>query len=78
VPFVSKAQQRFAFGTGQPWAKEWAAKTRSFERLPEHVRGAGGAGSKGAQTRQPKGQGGGGRWAGYVASPLTRDPRPAR
>lgn len=69
MPFVSKAQQRFAFATDQPWAKEWAHKTKSFERLPEHVHH-----SK-AQTRQPRGQGGGGRFAGYVASPLMKETR---
>jgi hypothetical protein len=33
MPFKSKAQQRFAFGTHQPWAKEWADKT-DFKSLP--------------------------------------------
>lgn len=34
-PFVSKRQQRFAFSTGQPWAKRWAKQT-NFATLPEH------------------------------------------
>lgn len=33
-PFVSRRQQRFAFATGQPWAKRWAHET-SFSGLPE-------------------------------------------
>lgn len=37
MPFKSKAQQRFAFGTKQPWAKKWAKKT-NFKKLPEKVR----------------------------------------
>lgn len=36
-PFASKAQQRFAFGTGQPWAKKWADLT-DFKHLPARVR----------------------------------------
>jgi hypothetical protein len=36
MPFVSKKQQRFAFATKQPWAKEWASKT-DFSTLPESV-----------------------------------------
>lgn len=36
MPFVSKKQARFAFGTKQPWAKEWADKT-DFSKLPEKV-----------------------------------------
>jgi len=35
MPFRSRAQQRFAFATDQPWAERWAAETPSFERLPE-------------------------------------------
>lgn len=37
MPFVSKAQQGFAFATGQPWAKEFADKT-DFKKLPVRVR----------------------------------------
>lgn len=44
MPFKSKAQQRFAYGTGQPWAPEWAAATKKtkkgFAGLPQHVRKA--------------------------------------
>jgi hypothetical protein len=41
MPFRSKAQQRFAFATKQPWAKKWAKKTKAaggFKSLPERVR----------------------------------------
>lgn len=27
MPFVSRAQERWAFSTGQPFAKQWAAIT---------------------------------------------------
>lgn len=37
MPFVSRAQQRFAFGTDQDWAHDWAKKTKNFKDLPEHV-----------------------------------------
>lgn len=37
MPFRSQAQQRFAFGTGQPWAKRWAAET-DFAKLPKRVK----------------------------------------
>lgn len=37
-PFKSKAQQRFAFGTDQPWALKWAHLTPNIKKLPEHVR----------------------------------------
>jgi len=40
MPFVSKAQQRYAFATDQPWAKEFAAKT-NFKGLPQHVKSKG-------------------------------------
>ena len=33
-PFVSQAQQRFAFATRQPWARRWARET-NFAQLPE-------------------------------------------
>ena len=35
MPFVSKAQQRWAFATKQPFAKEWAAITDE-KRLPAY------------------------------------------
>ena len=37
MPFASQAQQRFAFGTHQPWAKRWARAT-DFANLPKRVR----------------------------------------
>jgi hypothetical protein len=67
MPFQSKAQQRWAFATEQPFAEEWASKTKRLTRLPEKV---------GSQGRKPRGVGGGGQWAGYVASPLHRDRSP--
>lgn len=36
-PFVSRAQQRYAFATNQPWAEEWAAET-DFRKLPARAR----------------------------------------
>lgn len=47
--FVSKAQQRFAFATGKPWARRWAheagmnskrpkASKKAYRRLPEKVK----------------------------------------
>ena len=38
MPFVSRAQQRYAFATGQPWAERWAQETPSFEALPERTK----------------------------------------
>lgn len=38
MPFVSKAQQRYAFATKQPWAKEFAKATPNMKGLPEHAR----------------------------------------
>lgn len=35
--FKSRAQQRFAFGTNQPWAKKWGDNT-DFHDLPQHVK----------------------------------------
>jgi hypothetical protein len=46
-------------------AERWEAHTPKGRKLPEHV----------GQTRQPRGQGGGGRFAGYVASPLVKETR---
>lgn len=37
MPFQSTAQQRFAFATGQPWAKRWANET-DFSKLPKRVK----------------------------------------
>jgi len=37
MPFRSQAQQRFAFGTGQPWAERWADET-DFSKLPRRVK----------------------------------------
>lgn len=37
MPFRSTAQQRFAFGTRQPWAKRWAKET-DFSKLPKRAR----------------------------------------
>ena len=36
MPFVSQAQQRFAYGTQQPWADRWAAET-DFGNLPKKI-----------------------------------------
>jgi hypothetical protein len=36
-PFVSRAQQRYAFATDQPWAEGWADETGDFSKLPERV-----------------------------------------
>jgi len=36
MPFKSVAQQKFAFATHQPWAKEWASKT-NFSKIPARV-----------------------------------------
>jgi len=47
MPFASKAQQRFAFATHQPWAKEWAQKT-DFSALPVY---------KGKRRKKAKAQG---------------------
>lgn len=34
MPFVSKAQQRWAFSTHQPFAKEWASMTDESKLPP--------------------------------------------
>jgi hypothetical protein len=31
MPFKSKSQQRYAFGTHQPWASEFAKSTPNFK-----------------------------------------------
>ncbi len=36
MPYVSKAQMRWAFATKQSFAKEWADKTKDPSKLPEH------------------------------------------
>lgn len=33
MPFKSKAQAKFAFGTKQPWAKEWGDESKG-KKLP--------------------------------------------
>lgn len=33
-PFASKAQWRWAFATKQPWAREHAHETASYQALP--------------------------------------------
>ena len=38
MPFVSRAQQRWAFVSNQPFAEEWAEETPSFEALPERTK----------------------------------------
>ena len=38
MPFKSKAQQKYAFATKQPWAEEFAKSTTNFKSLPEHVK----------------------------------------
>lgn len=35
MPFKSKAQRRFAFGTKQPWAERWADETPKGKELPD-------------------------------------------
>ena len=37
MPFKSKAQERFAYATHQPWASEWASKTNQ-KSLPKRVK----------------------------------------
>jgi hypothetical protein len=36
VPFKSKAQARFMFAKHPKIAKEWASKTPSIKKLPQH------------------------------------------
>lgn len=68
MPFKSEAQRRYLWAKEPKVAKEWAAHTPKGTKLPQRVKAGG-------QTRQPKGQGGGGRFAGYTASPLVRQTR---
>jgi hypothetical protein len=35
MPFVSRAQEKWAFANKKPWAQEWADKTKG--NLPDHV-----------------------------------------
>jgi hypothetical protein len=35
MPFKSRAQQAWAFATGQPWAKKWAKHTPNMKKLPK-------------------------------------------
>jgi hypothetical protein len=39
MPFKSKAQERFAYATGQPWAHEWSEHTSAKRRkkMPERI-----------------------------------------
>lgn len=71
MPYQSDAQRRFMHarhpGIARRWDKEHPANAKST-KLPERV---------GKQTRQPRGQGGGGQWAGYVASPMVKETRRA-
>lgn len=65
MPYRSAAQRAFMHakhpGIAAKWDKEHPANARA--ELPAHVK---------QQSRQPRGQGGGGRWAGYTASPELR------
>jgi len=38
MPFRSKSQQRFMFAKHHKIAKRWAAETKSFKKLPKHVK----------------------------------------
>lgn len=38
MPFKSEQQMKWAFATHQPFAKEWAAKTKNTKTLPLFVR----------------------------------------
>jgi len=39
MPFKSKAQARYLYATHPEVAREFAAKTTSLKKLPEHVKG---------------------------------------
>ena len=68
MPYKSAAQRAFMHAQHPAIAKRWDKENPSnaaSTKLPQHVK----------QTRQPKGQGGGGRFAGYTASPLVRQTR---
>lgn len=68
MPYKSAAQRAYLHihepKVAARWDKEHPGNAKST-KLPQHVK----------QTRQPKGQGGGGRFAGYTASPLVRQTR---
>ena len=66
MPFKSEAQRRFLWANEPAVAKRWAEHTPTGKKLPAKV---------GAQSRRPKGRGGGGRWAGYTPSPLLHEKR---
>ena len=51
-PFKSKAQQRFAFGTGQPWALKWAHATPNIKKLPQRVKKKSNEGNSSTQMGQ--------------------------
>ena len=38
MPFVSKKQYRWAFASGQPWARRWARETPSLSKLPAEAK----------------------------------------
>lgn len=38
MPFKSRAQQRYLYATHPAVAKEFAAKTKNFKKLPQHVK----------------------------------------
>lgn len=38
MPFKSRAQQKYMFANMPAIAKEFAAKTKNFKKLPEHVK----------------------------------------
>jgi hypothetical protein len=68
MPYKSAAQRAYLHihepKVAARWDKENPSNAAST-KLPQHVK----------QTRQPKGQGGGGRYAGSVASPIVRASR---
>lgn len=71
MPYKSAAQRGYMHakhpGIAARWDKEHPKNAKSTT-LPEHVKDV-------KQTRQPQGKGGGGRFAGYTASPLLREKR---
>lgn len=68
-PFASQAQQRFAFGTGQPWAKRWADET-DFSKLPAKVKAS--AENTGSGSASGGGKGYGARAGEVISGNLTR------
>jgi hypothetical protein len=61
MPFKSQAQRGWMHANHPQMAKQWEAHTPAG-KLPAKV----------GQSRQPRGQGGGGRYGGYVPSPVLR------